>query len=435
MTANALDARNLRGPLGGVPSLRPILSRLLLATIAACGLAIAHVGPVFAQGPLAQATPPSPETRTAQGATLSPDPQLAPRLRPDGRKWRIGYYEGGQFPDYEVILKSTLRSLIALGWMEPIDLPRANTPQAGGFWKYLSENAKSRYLEFPADAYFAAGDFDAEKRKAVKPLLIARLNKPDDIDLMMAMGTWAGLDLANNDHAVPTVVMSSSDPIGSKIVKSAEDSGFDHLHAKVEPTRYQRQVNLFHDVIGFKTLGVVYENSAEGRTFGGVAAIEEVARERGFTIVPCLAPFNNIPRSEAEANVLRCYTELASKVEAAYITVHRGVTDTSLPGIVNVLSRAKVPSFSMLGSQQVQKGVLMSIAQADFSYVGRYHAETIARILNGAKPRALSQIWEDPAKIAINIRTAKAVGFNPPVELMLAADEIYETIEAGARSP
>jgi ABC-type uncharacterized transport system substrate-binding protein len=374
-------------------------------------------------------------TQAAPGASLAPDPQLTPRLRPDGKKWRIGYYEGGQFPDYEVILKSTLRSLIALGWMEPLELQRTNMPQAGAFWKFLSENAKSRFIEFPADAYFAAGDFDAEQRKVVKPRLISRLSQQKDIDLMIAMGTWAGLDLANNDHGVPTVVMSSSDPIGSKIVKAAEDSGFDHLHAKVEPTRYQRQVNLFHDVIGFKTLGVVYEDSAEGRTFGGVAAIEQVAKERNFTIIPCFAAFNNIPRAESETNVQRCYEQLAPKVEAAYITVHRGVTDRSLPGIVETLSKVKVPSFSMLGSAQVQKGVLMSIAQADFSYVGRFHAETMARIFSGIKPRALSQIWEDPAKIAINIRTAKAIGFNPPVELMLAADEIYETIEGAPKAP
>ena len=40
---------------------------------------------------------------------------------------------------------------------------------------------------------------------------------------MIAMGTWAGQDLANGEHSVPTVVASCSDPIGSGIVKSAEE--------------------------------------------------------------------------------------------------------------------------------------------------------------------------------------------------------------------
>ena len=32
-------------------------------------------------------------------------------------KRRIGYYEGGQYPDYEIILKAIVRGLIALNWM------------------------------------------------------------------------------------------------------------------------------------------------------------------------------------------------------------------------------------------------------------------------------------------------------------------------------
>ncbi len=404
----------------GMEALRTLALVLHLCVPAAIGAMFLTAAPAAAQ---------------VAGGNIALDPRLVPKTKPDGSRWRIGYYEGGQYPDYEVILKSTVRGLIALGWMEPLELPRTNNAQAGGFWSYLAANAKSKFIEFVPDGYFAAGDFDAEQRKAARPRVIARLSQARDIDLVIAMGTWAGQDLATADHTVPTIVMSSSDPIGSKIVKSAEDSGFDHLHAKVEPKRYQRQTRLFHDIIDFKTLGIVYENSPEGRTFGGVAAIEEVAQERGFTIVPCFAAFNNIAQSEAASNVQRCYEQLASQVDATYVTVHRGVNATSLSTIVAALTKAKVPSFSMLGSSEVQRGILMSIAQADFSYIGRFHAETMARVFNGTKPRALSQIWEDPAKIAINIRTAKAIGFNPPVELMLAADEIYETIEAAPKTP
>jgi hypothetical protein len=52
--------------------------------------------------------------------------------------------------------------------------------------------------------------------------------------------------------------------------------------------------------------------------------------------------------------------------------------------VLKPIVEAKLPSFSMLGSTEVRHGALMSIAQADFSYVGLFHAETIARIFNGA---------------------------------------------------
>ena len=88
-----------------------------------------------------------------------------------------------------------------------------------------------------------------------------------------------------------------------------------------------------------------------------------------------------------------------------------------------------IPSFSMLGSNEVRHGVLMSIAQAEFKYVGQFHAEVIAKIFNGATPRQVKQTWSDPLKIAINIETARRIGYDPPVDVLAAADEIYESID------
>ncbi|MGQ9365238.1 ABC transporter substrate-binding protein [Azospirillum sp. ST 5-10] len=343
-------------------------------------------------------------------------------------KWRIGYLEGGQYPDYEVILKATLRGLMELGWIEPMTLPPENNPEPGGFWRWLSANVRSAYLEFPEDAYYAPGNFDGDKRAATREAVIERLNTHGDIDLMIAMGTWAGQDLANDQINVPTVVASTSNPIASKIVKSATDSGFDHLHAKVEPDRYARQVEIFHDIIGFQRLGIVYEDTPEGRTFGGVDEVEKVAGERGFEIVRCLAPFSGVTQEEAEKRVAACYAEIAPKVDAVYITVHRGVTIGNLPNIMEPINRLKVPSFSMLGAQEVQHGVLMSISQAGYSYVGQFHAETIAKIFNGAKPRDLEQRWVAPSKIALNLKTAELIGYDPPVDILIASDELFEEI-------
>ena len=345
-----------------------------------------------------------------------------------GKKWRIGYLEGGNYPDYETILKATVRGLINLGWIEEMEIPQNDNPNHKEFWEWLAAKTRSNYVEFVPDAFWSS-DFNKDLRAQTKALLLERLNKKKDIDLMIAMGTWAGQDLANNEHSVPTVVGSTSDPVGSKIVKSAEDSGYDHLHAKVDPTRYERQVRLFHDILGFSKLGVVYEDSPEGRAFGGIDAVEKVAKERGFQIVRCFAPFNNVSLEDAKKAVTACHKELAPKIEAMYITVHRGVTLENMPSLLAPIFEYKIPSFSMLGSEEVKYGVLMSIAQAAFKYVGQFHAEVIAKILNGAKPRDIEIIWSDPPKIALNLQTAKVIGYDPPFEVMAVADEIYDKIE------
>ena len=344
----------------------------------------------------------------------------------NGEKWRIAYYEGGSYPDYQVIFAATIKGLVQLGWVEPIDFPEYN-PDHRAFWAWFTGHVKSKYLVFLPDGFYTS-DFKVELRKSVKPEFLNRLKTKKDIDFIFAMGTWAGQDLANNEHSVPSMVESSSNPIASKVIVSAEDSGWDHIHAKVDPDRYERQIRLFHDMVGFEKLGIAYEDSEEGRTFAAIDALEKVAAERDFSLVSCQAPFSDVSKKQARKAIVKCYQELAPKVDAVYISVHRGVTLANLPNILAPVNEHKLPSFSMKGSEEVKYGVLMSISQAGFKYVGEFHAGVMARILNGAKPRDINQIWKAPPKIALNLKTAQTIGFDPPVDILMASDEIFETV-------
>ncbi len=348
-----------------------------------------------------------------------------PTHRPDGKKWRIGYLESGDYSEYPRTLRVVALGLQQLGWIKIERIP--DDLDGYQMWKFLAEHAKSDTLEFVADAWWQPGNFDASKRPAVRQAITDRLRTQHDIDLIIAMGTLAGQDMAALGAPVPTIVGSTSDAVGAKIVKSVEDSGLDNLHARVQPERYQRQVRLFHDIVPFKTLGLVYEDSPEGRTYAAVDAVNQVANELGFSIRSCDARSNGIPREEATANMLRCYSQMDTDVDAVYVTVHRGITPDTVQDVARTLRELKVPSFAMLGSEEVKKGMLMSLSQADYSYVGLFYAETMARIFNGALPRRLSQIWIDPAKIALNLETARIIGFDPPMDILLAADEVYET--------
>ena len=346
----------------------------------------------------------------------------------NGKKWRLGYLEGGRYINYPINLRELAAGFMELGWMEKGDIPEPDeTHDAKKIWTWLARNGKSNYIQFVEDAFWSS-NFDKSLRVKAKTDVLTRLSGKGDIDFMIAMGTWAGQDLANNQHSVPTMVMSTSDPIQSKIIKSAEDSGFDHVHAKVDPTRYIRQLRLFHEIIGFKKMGIAYENSVDGRTYSAIADVEKVAKETGFEVIKCEAPFSGVERNVATAGMVKCYAELSPKVDAIYVTVHRGVYPEVMPEILAPLFKHKISSFSQRGPVEVKHGVLLSIARADFSEVGRWHAAVAAKIFNGAKARGLNQIFEDPKKIALNIETALLIGYDPPVDVLGAADEIYEEI-------
>lgn len=352
---------------------------------------------------------------------------IAPKTN-NGNKWRVGYLQGGNYNSYQKSLVALVEGLMELRWIESQPIPpQENDKDTDKLWAWMSSEVKSDYLEFCADAYYNS-NWNKEQRPLTKTELIDRLNTKKDLDLILALGTWAGQDLANNQHQTPTLVASTTDPLEGKIIMSVEDSGYDHIHAKIDPTRHERQIKLFNDFFKFNKLGVAYEDTEAGKAFGAIGNVEKMSTDLGFDFVPCYASFSELSQKQAEANIAQCYEELAPKVDAVFIARHPGVSLKNLPNIMAPLNNYKIPSFSQGLSEEVKHGTLLSISVSDFSGIGNFYATTIAKIFNGAKPRQLNQVFKNPPKFAINMETAKIIGYNPPVEVLSAADEIFHEI-------
>ncbi len=346
-----------------------------------------------------------------------------------GEKWKIGYYEGGEYYDYKGVFVATIKGLMEIGWIENANIPIDKGEFTTNIWKWLTTEMKSDYLEFVADAHYSSKWDDALRKKTVDTI-INRLNNAKDIDLMLAVGTWAGKDLANNKHATPTLVLTASDAVSAGIIKSNEDSGFDHIQAHVDPSRYERQIQIFHDVIGFKKLGVAYENTQDGKSYAALDVINKLSNSLDFEIVSCFTQSDIADKNIAGKSVIDCFEKLSTQVDAIYVTLQGGVNSETIPKLVEIANSHRIPTFSQSGSQEVQNGLLLSISHANFKYVGEYHAKLMAKVFNGASPRKLEQVFEGPPKVAINLRTAQLIGFDPPMVLLGAADEIYKDIIA-----
>ena len=147
-----------------------------------------------------------------------------------------------------------------------------------------------------------------------------------------------------------------------------------------------------------------------------------------FEIVSCFTKSDIADVSQAEESVVQCFAQLADKVDAIYVTLQGGVNSRSIPKLVNIANEKKIPTFSQSGSEEVKNGFFVSLSQAGFKYVGEFHASTFAKVFNGARPNQLDQMFQEPAKIAINLKISEIIGFDPPMVLLGAADEIYRDI-------
>ncbi len=347
----------------------------------------------------------------------------------NGEKWNIGYYQGGDFISYNQSLIATVQGLMDLGWIEKESIPQFGDHRAELLWEWLSTHIKSPYINFMATGFYSSG-WDQAIREANGKKLIHRLSTEKDIDLMIAMGTWAGKDLANDLHGVRTIIMSTSDPVYAGIIKSNEDSGLDHIHARVDPLRFERQISLFYEMVGFEKLGLAFENTVEGRSYAAIDTVEKVAREKGFEVVKCFTLSDIADQETAGKSVIGCFEKLAGQADAIYITEQGGVNAKTIPKLVSITLDKKIPTFSQQGADEVRQGVLLSISKKKgFKPAGRHFASLLARIFNGAKPRELNQVFEDEQSVAMNIKTAEIIGFYLHADIIAAVEEIYRDIE------
>lgn len=346
----------------------------------------------------------------------------------NGKKWRIGYYQGGDYKDYQTYLLALTKGLEELRWVYKLDLPQfESNDDLAAVWQALTK-VESRYIKFMPQGYWSCGWYE-ENRTEKRDEVLQHLQK-GGLDLIIAGGTWAGLDLANDLHSTPVLVISASDPVLSGLVKSSGDPRYDHVHATFDPGRYKRQVRAFYNIVRFKKLGIVYENTRSGRIYAGLDDAMAVGREKGFDVVTCVASDQNISEIEAMQGVLECHAELAAQVDAVYITAHRGVNPKWMPGVLQPLFNHNIPTFAQEGPKQVERGVMLSIARTDVEEIGLFLAKTVGYALNGKSIGHVRQIFEEPKRIVINTKAAELIGFKIPDAIVSAAYKVCDEIES-----
>ena len=346
----------------------------------------------------------------------------------NGEKWRIGYLEGGPYANYQSILRQMIKNLMDSGWIEPESIPESrDESETKTLWDFLSGKSQSHFLEFAPENYWSC-KWENKLREKLKPVIINRLKTHNGIDLMLAFGTWAGQDLVNDRHHTATMVLSASNAVQSGIMKRVDDSGYDHVHVWIDPEKNERQIRLFHDITGFKRLGIAYENDSDGRSYAGMDTVLKLSRELDFQIIECRVPID-IGIDLKEEKLIHCYEQLAPTIDSMYITEHAKLTKNSIPKLLSPLFKYKIPMFAQTRYDLVEYGIMMGVDRSNFKPDADFYVQTFASILNGAKPRDLPQTFESPLDIVINLESARKIGFRFPIDILASAFEVHETIE------
>lgn len=318
------------------------------------------------------------------------------------RVYRIGYLEGGSLWRYTKLLEAVRAALAESGW--------------------------DKRLEFPPDAHLS-GDWGAGSQEKTARMA-AELMKRTDLDLVIAMGTEAAIALlAANNGKTPIVGLDITDPIGSGLVRGEKSSGVANFTTSLIPDRWINMFRVFYEVIGFKRLGVLHQVSGVGRAYSNVEDAREVAREKGFVLL-------EDDRLTDETSVSQCLEAIkrlvSQGIDAFYVSGLRcfdwSVSDPR--PLLQYLNKKKIATFARGGLPVVQLGALMGASTLGVKHLGTFHAGQIAAILNGERPSALSMDLRLELGMSLNLQTAKEIGLDFPMEVLVSADVIVVTTDS-----
>jgi len=315
-------------------------------------------------------------------------------------KFKIGYIEAGAFWLFKGTLDATKASLDKMGWLDKI--------------------------EFPKDAQCSPG-WEPEKKEELQTCA-QKLMARDDLALIVAAGTDATRAILKaNNGRTPIVAVAASDPLRSKFVVDENDSGVDNFTAYMEKDRYRRMFAMFHEVVGFKKLGLLYSDTENGKIYSNVQDAQQVAGERGFQIIE----YAKLSRTENNEECLEGIQSLIKQGVDAFFIGSQNCFDWSASDVkelFDALTEAKIPTFAREGTKHVKAGALMGFSSTDFTGRGSFIADKIVRILQGEKPRSLPMVDATKPKISLNLPVAVKIGFDPPVDLLASSDEIFQEI-------
>ena len=323
---------------------------------------------------------------------------------PAERVFRVGYLEGGVYWTYTQTLAALRLELRQRGWG-----PR---------------------IAYPGDAHFSPGgeaENEAELARCARRLMVR-----GDLDLILAAGSAATAALlAANNGRTPIVAMAVADPVRSGFVVSETDSGIDNFTVRIVPGRYRRMFEIFHAEVGFSKLGLMYHDSENGRQYASLADAREVAGERGFAILA----YPEVSPAETTAECLAGIQNLIDRgIDAFFIPpllcFDWGQSDVAR--LLDLLTAHRIPTFAREGQRMVQAGAMMGFASYDFSGRGRFLAERVIRILEGALPRGLSMVDHSMPRISLNLAVARKIGFDPSFDLLRSCDAVYDDISLPA---
>lgn len=345
---------------------------------------------------------------------------------------RLGYVEGDEYGPFAQLLLD-----MALEFVEEGSIDKSFAEQykdvnyeekfsygdTRKLWNAIcdanKENARYRFVR---EVFFDLEEMDEDEYSIIA--------NRDDVDIMISMGTVSGVYLAENEKKTKFMNLFSANPVDSGIIKSLTERYNDYSYALVDPTTYNRQMDASYKFLGFKKLGIVYEDSEAAYQYSAIDVVKQKAEEYGFEVV---CEYVDEPLGEEEydwyySELKKAYRKLVDQgVDCLLITVASIDYESKMQELLDdAIIPAGVMTIAQDGTVPVAYGALFGVTLTDCEESAKHVVKQIRDYNEEGVPfDQLEMVYESTPRLAVNYTTASRIGFEIPFKNLQIVDYIY----------
>jgi len=286
-----------------------------------------------------------------------------------------------------------------------------NTHLPAAFRAGLKENGFAEGKNVAIEYRWAEGHLER------LPSLVADLVRRRVAVILSTGGDVPTLVAKGATTTIPIVFLTGADPVRSGLVASLNRPGGNATGA-----------TLLAGMLGAKRMALLRELAPKVRTLGMLVNPNNPNSEPDTADVQAAARAIG-----GQVQVLEASN--GEEIEAAFAALARAKLDGLLVNpdpiflprrdqFVSLAARHAVPTM-YYAREYVDAGGLMSYG-ASFTWLYRQGGIYVARILQGEKPADLAVVQPTKFELAINAKTAKALGLSVPTPLLVSADKVIE---------
>jgi putative ABC transport system substrate-binding protein len=236
-------------------------------------------------------------------------------------------------------------------------------------------------------------------------------------DIILPGATPATAAVQAATRTIPIIFVGPGDPVASGLMASLNQPGGNITgFAALEASLGGKYLELLSEIApGLNRVAIMFNpDTAPVSTY--MPSFETAAGS--LKIVPIAAPVRS--DVEIEATIIA----LGREPRGGLVVMPDAWTSAHRAPIISAAARNNVPAVYWL-SAFAGDGGLLSYG-ADQADLWRRAASYVDRILRGAKPGDLPVQFPTKFEMAVNLKTAKALGLTVPQSILLSADEVIE---------